>query len=348
MAISDQYRSRIKRLRDDVTKLLGDKAREARKLADLASKVSNARQAISRTRSESTIRSKHREIERNEKARSAVERKLAQIDSKIGAKEKDLAAAQKSLSREEARETRKAQERANRQEREVANLTAKFSKHEVLHEETMSALERLQQLPEKIVVLFFASNPVDQQQLRLDEEVRAIAEMIRKSKHRDSVELKSCWAVRALDVLQGLNEHEPHVVHFSGHGSDHDEIVFQDNEGEAKRVTKDAIVQTMMASAGSIRLVFFNTCYSHTQAEAVVQHVEAAIGMTTAIGDEAARVFASHFYSAVGFGHSVQKAFDQAKAALMLEGIPEEDTPELFVADGVDPEELILVRPAPE
>lgn len=104
-------------------------------------------------------------------------------------------------------------------------------------------------------------------------------------------------------------------------------------------------MQTMMASAGNIRLSFFNTCYSRSQAEAVVQHVEAAIGMNTAIGDEAARLFASQFYSAIGFGHSVQTAFDQAKAALMLEGVSEENTPELFVADGVDPKELFIVRP---
>ena len=30
----------------------------------------------------------------------------------------------------------------------------------------------------------------------------------------------------------------------------------------------------------------------------------------------------------------------------MLENIPEEDTPELFVADGLDASELYIVRPA--
>lgn len=44
-----------------------------------------------------------------------------------------------------------------------------------------------------------------------------------------------------------------------------------------------------------------------------------SIGMNTSIGDDAARVFAAQFYSSIGFGLSIQKAFDQAKAALMLE-----------------------------
>lgn len=121
--------------------------------------------------------------------------------------------------------------------------------------------------------------------------------------------------------------------------------MFQDNSGETKFVSLEAIVQTMAAASADIGLVFFNTCYSRNQAEAVVQHVDAAIGMNTSIGDEAARVFAAQFYSAVGFGLSVKRAFEQAKAALMLENIPEENTPELFVADALDTDTLVLVRP---
>lgn len=61
---------------------------------------------------------------------------------------------------------------------------------------------------------------------RLDEDVRAIGEMIRKSEHRDVVKLESRWAVRPLDVLQAINECRPRILHFSGHGSDSDEIIY--------------------------------------------------------------------------------------------------------------------------
>lgn len=57
-------------------------------------------------------------------------------------------------------------------------------------------------------------------------------------------------------------------------------------------------------------------------------------------------MFAAQFYSAIGFGLSVKRAFEQARAALMLEGIAEEDTPELFTADGIDSDQLILVKPS--
>ncbi len=100
-----------------------------------------------------------------------------------------------------------------------------------------------------------------------------------------------------------------------------------------------------MASAENIRLIFFNTCYSENQAKAVTKHVEAAIGMNTSIGDHAARIFSSQFYSSIGFGHTLEKAFEQGKAALMLEDIKQEDIPELFTNSDLDPSEIVIVNP---
>ncbi|HYO55506.1 CHAT domain-containing protein, partial [Archangium sp.] len=165
------------------------------------------------------------------------------------------------------------------------------------------------------------------------------------SEHRNSVQLVAKWAARPLDLLQALNEHKPHVVHFSGHGSDKDELVFQADDGSTKLVSKEAIVTTMSTAADNIRVVMLNACFSQSQARAVTKHIDIAIGMNAAIGDEAARVFAAKFYSAVGFGRSVQQAFNQGRAALMLEGISGADTVEIFAKDGTDPNNIILVRP---
>ena len=86
-------------------------------------------------------------------------------------------------------------------------------------------------------------------------------------------------------------------------------------------------------------------CHSYNQAAACTQHVDAAIGMNRSIGDTAARVFSSQFYSAIGFGKSVPVAFEQARNALMLEGIPESSTPVLYLREGVEADDLILVKP---
>ena len=302
------------------------------------------------------IVSKQREISQSQKDLATTEKKIADLETKIVQKQKILREEENRLLKEEEKDRKKLEDQQKRNAAEsekrakehitrMNRIDTTIAKHDSIHKDTLSALERLQRLPEQIVVLFLASNPADQQQLRLDEEARSITEMIRKAKHRDSIQFETRWAVQPMNILQAINELNPKIVHFSGHGSDADEIIFQSSSGGTKAVSKEAIVQTMMASSDSIRLVFFNTCYSFNQAEAVTNHVEAAIGMNTSIGDEAARVFASQFYSAIGFGLSLKKSFEQAKAMIMLEGIQEENTPELFVQAGLTSEEIVIVRP---
>lgn len=63
--------------------------------------------------------------------------------------------------------------------------------------------------------------------------------------------------------------------------------------------------------------------------------------MNKAIGDKAAITFAASFYRALGFNRTIQEAFDQAKTALLLEGVVEEDLPELLIKKGVPPNKLI-------
>ncbi len=349
MSLLDSYRKNVVRKREEISRLQKDKAREQTKIANLSGKISSTSQALSRTSSASTVNSKLREIERHQKEQAKLEKKAADIDNKLAKKQKELSDEQKKVAREEDNEHKRRVAETKKQSRvhssRMRKINSTLVRHEGMHEETMSAIEKLQELPERIVVLFLAANPADQQQLRLDEEARSITEMIRKSKHRDSVVFETRWAVQPMDVLQAINELAPTIVHFSGHGSGLDEIVFQDKNGSAKLVSMEAIVQTMMASSSEIRLVFFNTCYSRNQAEAVTHHVEAAIGMNTSIGDEAAQTFSSQFYSALGFGCSVGKAFEQAKALVMMEGLNEEDTPELFCQEGLDAHDLIIVRP---
>lgn len=195
-----------------------------------------------------------------------------------------------------------------------------------------------------IKVLFFAANPVDQKQLRLDEEIRNINEKIRLSEYRSSIQLISRWAVRPTDLLQALNEEQPHIVHFSGHGSDTEDIAFMDHDGQSKFVSKVAIVELMKTMSNNIRIVVFNTCFSSNQAEAVTKHIDIAVGISNTINDEGARVFAAQFYSAIGFGESIQAAFDQARIALMLEGILGDDKPQMYAKNGVKPDDLVLVK----
>ncbi len=195
----------------------------------------------------------------------------------------------------------------------------------------------------KCRILFLSANPHGPNQLDLDEESREISQKVNASEHRDALEILTKLAVRPDDLLQYLNQYRPHVVHFSGHGSETEEILLLDSNKQPKPVGKDALIQLFSSLKDNIRLVILNACYSRSQAEAITEVIDCAIGMKRAIGDQAAIVFASAFYRAVGFGRSVNDAFEQGKAALMLEGIPEHDIPELLVRGGVDAKTIFLI-----
>lgn len=198
---------------------------------------------------------------------------------------------------------------------------------------------------EKIKVLFLAANPAGTTQLQLDEEMRAIKEKIRAAEHRDSLEIIPWFALRADDLLQALLQHKPHIVHFSGHGSDAGELIVVDNKtGNPKPISQRALESLFSTLRDNIRLVLLNACFSHSQAKAITSTIDCAIGMNKEIGDSAAIVFAASFYRAVGFGRSVQEAFELGKTALLLEGIPEENTPELVLRDGVNASEITLIQ----
>jgi hypothetical protein len=195
----------------------------------------------------------------------------------------------------------------------------------------------------KAMILFFAANPASSSiPLALDEEVRSIEQVLQN----DSFTLISKWATRADDLLQYLNELRPSIVHFSGHGSADGSLMLQD-EGRATMVSAVALAQLFAVLREDIRIVYLNACHSQIQAEAIAQHIDCVIGATGPIEDVAARVFARSFYRALGFGESVAKAHEQGRAALLLQGIAENQTPRLVVRPGIDASRVFPLKPAP-
>jgi HEAT repeat protein len=199
----------------------------------------------------------------------------------------------------------------------------------------------------KITVLVASANPLDTDRLALDEEVRDLTAGLRGTPAREIVDLRTAWAARPVDLLVELNEYQPEVLHFSGHGTPDGRLVFLDADGNAKPVDGSAISSTLATAGDSVRVVVLNACFSAELADSVTEHVDVAVGMNRPVGDEAARVFARAFYSALGYGLSVGRAFEQGRTALMLEALDEHNTPQLSVREGIDAHELVLVdRPA--
>lgn len=196
----------------------------------------------------------------------------------------------------------------------------------------------------KINVLFLAANPKSTSRLAIDEEMHAIEQKVRASEHREALVFQSAWAVRPDDLLQLLNQHHPHIVHFSGHGNSKG-LSFVGDDGQNRLVTTQALKAVFTTLKENVQVVLLNACYSRAQAQVLVEVIDCVIGMNESIHDKAAAAFTSSFYRALGFGRSLQEAFDQGIASLLLEGIPEEDIPELLVKEGVETQKVVLIVP---
>jgi hypothetical protein len=195
----------------------------------------------------------------------------------------------------------------------------------------------------KIKILFLAANPSSTDPLRLDEEIRSIDHSMRQSELRDRFDIEQHWAVRIGDLQEYLLRHKPHVVHFSGHGSVSGEIILLDDTRNSVPVSSRALSSLFLVLKDNIRCVVLNACYSESQARAIAEHIDYVIGMTKAIGDNAAINFASSFYRALGYGRSIKNAFDLGCIQIGISGLPEHDIPKL-IARNDNSEELILTQ----
>ncbi len=219
--------------------------------------------------------------------------------------------------------------------------------HQTRHESLCDYAEEPFQMAmpkRKTTILFLASNPMTTDRLRLDAESRNIRERIQRSDYRDSIQFETRWAVRVSDILQAINETNPTIIHFSGHGCDTGELVFEYPDGSKRFVSPEAISQAISTASDTVKLVVFNACYSSVQAKAIVKYINYSIGMSTSIGDDAAGLFAAQFYSSVGFGRSLDVAFKQAIVALVLEDIREDQTPELYCKEGLLASDIVFVE----
>lgn len=184
-----------------------------------------------------------------------------------------------------------------------------------------------------IRILLLATNQLDLAYVRLGDEQREIQQQIQRGRFRDSFNLTAYSAVRVSDLGTYLLEYEPHIVHFSGHGTDEEGMILEDETREIRPLRVDELTGLVRALKDNISMVFLNVCHSRPHAEAVSRVVDYAIGMDGTIDDTPALAFAGSFYHTLAFGRSVKEAFDVAKA---LAG---SDAPMLFIREGVDPVE---------
>src|SRR5688572_24644851 len=189
-------------------------------------------------------------------------------------------------------------------------------------------------MTEKIRILFLSANPWTTSRILVDEEAREVFERLQEGPYRSKFELFNHAATRPIDLQRLLLLYRPHIVHFSGHGSNKEKLILG-GPGRAKTVDREGLVELLSLYNTHLRLVVLNACFMKDQARSISEVIDYAVGTGKGIGDKAGVAFAGAFYRALGFGKSVREAFDSAKVELGLTKMPRTKGIELFVRDGL-------------
>lgn len=193
-------------------------------------------------------------------------------------------------------------------------------------------------------VLYLTANPDKDNALRVDVEMRQVLEAVRGSRLRDNVIIHQSPAADLNSIINGLNDHTPRIVHFSGHGYsggvavDHAQV----QRPRGKVVTFDLLGKAFEAVDSPPDVVVLNACESAGARKALLPSVKALVVMNDSISDVAATAFAAKFYAAIASGLSLKSAYKQGQLAIEVASINEVNIPELITAKGVDASKLVL------
>jgi CHAT domain/Effector-associated domain 11 len=198
-------------------------------------------------------------------------------------------------------------------------------------------------------ILFLASNPLNTDKLELEREFARLFTSLKEGNIAFDVQPE--WTLTPQDLQTALLRHRPRILHFSGHGAGKGAagtralgddksnketpagIYFQDSKGMSQLVSEIALANLFKICLRKfpIEVVLLNACHSKTQAEAIsLAGVPYVIGMSEAVNDTTAIAFSSGFYRGISSENDVEFAFDLARSAVMLEGLPGEHIPMLY------------------
>lgn len=167
-------------------------------------------------------------------------------------------------------------------------------------------------------ILILASNPKGTPALALFKEIRDIEEGLKLSKNRDEFDIKTRGAVRQEDLRRAMLEVKPQIVHFCGHGMGSQGLVLEDDNGNERLASTEALSELFRIFSDRVECVLLNACYSEVQADAIVQHINYVIGMNQEVRDDAAIAFTVGFYDGLGAGESIERAFEIGRNAIQF------------------------------
>jgi len=371
--------STLKRVRTDLERARKKQADEEKRASAASKAAGEKRKSAARSSSDSSRRNYEREADRKEDEATRARTAAATASGKVADAQKKVHEAEIALEKARAAERKKVEDKAERErkkredderqargraERAARDAARERARKDAARDAQLGSLDfglasvasdvaatravvdarPWENVPERITVLILTAEPSGETRLRIDRELREIQEQVRSSELRDSIVFEYRHAARLGDLIQHLNETEPDVIHFSGHGSSNG-LALHAEDDTTKELSNQQLEQVLGVAPKPLKLVVFNSCNSAEQARVAVRHAAAAIGTQASIGDEVARVFAGQLYNSLGFGRSLGLALRQALLYVEMQLDYTSGEPTLVLADGVDADELIIVDP---
>jgi internalin A len=180
---------------------------------------------------------------------------------------------------------------------------------------------KIEIIPSRQNILILSANPKNLSHLRLDEEMREIAEGLRRSKFRDKFTLYQKWAVHLEDIKRTILDEQPQVVHFIGHQNEYG-LMVEDETGNTFVLTPRSMSKLFKHFAKFIDCVILGACYSEAQASAISEHINYVIGISGQLDDRSRISFSIGFYDALGAGKTVEEAFKFGCNAVQIDNVP--------------------------
>ncbi|AWK10753.1 hypothetical protein DDQ41_19690 [Streptomyces spongiicola] len=346
-----QLKAAEAKLRDQQAKYESD---ASKKRKDASAKKRSAE----RTSSTSLRRSYTNSALKLENDAAALDKKAADVSKKLAdnlGKQRqetaNLGRARKNAESVQARADTKRRSEEKKHAQELARISKPTVRyiHEVRHIPAPK--------PEQLRVLYLTANPriwdedesgdLIETRIRVDKEVSDVRAEVRSALHRDSIEIDHWPAATPLDLLRGLTDKKPHVVHFSGHGGG--KALEFDNGSldspEGVEVQFEHLARALGATSDPPRVLVLNACDTLDGADVLLAAVPVVIATTTEISDLAANLFATVFYRAIASGLSVRVAIDQARFAIDTLAGGHGDVIASVTREDVDLDALVLVEP---
>ena len=191
-------------------------------------------------------------------------------------------------------------------------------------------------------IAILTASPIGENALDVSLEAREIENERQKAVSRDKFDVRLFPAATAESLLSAINDYQPDIIHFSGHGNsfglEFDNTTISDVGGT--HVNFKIVANLLKTAPMRPKLVFLNACKSVGGLEIIAKVADVVIAMKDSVNDSTAFHYSRRFYASLFSGLSIENSHLQAKTILEIDDPSGASLPIVASADGIHPSNI--------